>query len=306
MGVPAAPSSLPTTPQSTQAKRSLLARAIKNNMAQLSINLFNNQLNRSMEDVSMLSNNCNSADVSINTDVSTDTEIDVLNESDVSSDVTPESSPQRTNKRPVVNMDVSMAESGWRPNQCLYRYNIWLFFCSTDRLVDDPEANLCEKCRTMRKPEPETSLMDDSDGDDIESIDDESSQNASNARKRKAAALTNRPAAQQTEQPPTESAKKFKNQVTSTPAALTSADRRRRLVRELEEGMFFGKARHADGKLIRVIYQRKYINDELIGVWVSRDPYSDKSIIDCSLLDQSIVGFEEFAQNLINYLIGVF
>lgn len=119
---PKTSSSLPTTPQSTQMKRSLLARAIKNNMAQLSINLFNNNtnpsvtnpaLNRSIDDVSMLSNNCPSstaaaaADISISSSAG-DTDIEVLNESnlsDVSSSscdmmTTPESSPQRQQRMP--------------------------------------------------------------------------------------------------------------------------------------------------------------------------------------------------------------
>ena len=127
-------SSMPTTPQSTQAKRSLLARAIKNNMAQLSISLFNtggtgagggavnaasSALNRSTDDVSMLSNNCASSDVSINTDVSIDNEFDVLNESSVSelsSDRTPDSSPSRPQIRPF---DADMDESMFDTSKCL-------------------------------------------------------------------------------------------------------------------------------------------------------------------------------------------
>lgn len=116
MAAPSQPS-LPTTPQSTQAKRSLLARAIKNNMAQLSINLFGGSsaslaatavLNRSIDDVSMLSNNCASTAGGTG-DLSTDAIADVepaspsadLNNSfqsdfsAASSITTPESSPQR-------------------------------------------------------------------------------------------------------------------------------------------------------------------------------------------------------------------
>lgn len=126
--------SLPTTPQSTQVKRSLLARAIKNNMAsQLSINLFNTQpssssnclLNRSIDNndaASMVSNNSAvaastlAADISISSspgDLSgmmADTDIEVLNESaasdtSVSSELmamamtTPEGSPTASSKR---------------------------------------------------------------------------------------------------------------------------------------------------------------------------------------------------------------
>ncbi len=77
--------------------------------------------------------------------------------------------------------------------------------------------------------------------------------------------------------------------------------------------MFFGCGRHSDSSLIRIFYQRKLIKlstnesnkstlDEaesgqekekmksLIFVWISRDPYADKSLLDYSL-DQSQVSF---------------
>lgn len=151
---------------------------------------------------------------------------------------------------------------------------------------------------------------------DIELIDEMATTVTGSGRKRKAASAVNRDSATKSDATNTkivtatnkdessngagggsggDSAKKFKNQVTSTPAqgGQSSVDRRKRLVRDLvDEGMFFGKTRHADGKLIRVIYQRKYISDDLIGVWISRDPYSDKSIIDCSI-DQSMVRYNQ-------------
>jgi serine/threonine protein kinase len=102
--------------------------------------------------------------------------------------------------------------------------------------------------------------------------------------------------------------KKFKNQVTSTPSNLTnitnkssyaraSADRSMKLNRSslgylnTNDGFFFGRARHHDGSLIRIIYQRKQVklsdNQNVICVWISRDPYTDKSMIDCSQLVES-------------------
>ncbi len=71
------------------------------------------------------------------------------------------------------------------------------------------------------------------------------------------------------------------------------------------DGIYFGRGRHNDGSLIKLIYQRKKIvntknvedkenkfqsnnnkTSSLICLWLSRDPYSDKSIMECSL-DQS-------------------
>lgn len=148
--------------------------------------------------------------------------------------------------------------------------------------------NWCEKCRAEAARKSDRNMMDDEDVgsecSDVESIDE---QHTKSGRKRKpdeaVAATTVATAAEGEED---SSKKKFKNQVTSTPAA-GSLDRKRQR-NQLDEGMFFGKARHVDGKLIRVVYQRKYLNEEIICVWISRDPYSDKSIIDCSV-DQSMV-----------------
>ena len=111
--------------------------------------------------------------------------------------------------------------------------------------------------------------------------------------------------------------KKFKNQITSTPAQLTTATallnlNKNKLQSEMpgtNDGIYFGRGRHNDGSLIKLIYQRKIINsskdldenkennlaekklqsnkaNNLICIWLSRDPYSDKSIMECSL-DQS-------------------
>jgi tRNA A-37 threonylcarbamoyl transferase component Bud32 len=111
--------------------------------------------------------------------------------------------------------------------------------------------------------------------------------------------------------------KKFKNQITSTPAQLTTAAallnlNKNKLQSEMpgtNDGIYFGRGRHNDGSLIKLIYQRKIINsskdlddnkennlaekklqsnraNNLICIWLSRDPYSDKSIMECSL-DQS-------------------
>ena len=135
--------------------------------------------------------------------------------------------------------------------------------------------------------------------------------------------------------------KKFKNQVTSTPAAqqffsTKKANTSRKSnsfyqhnninnndgkfifcfkhnnnnnITIFDLGLYFGNGRHIDGSSIRIFYQRKLImlnetelsdqNDKmnidcdqpirnLICVWISRDPYSDKSILDYSL-DQSQV-----------------
>lgn len=105
-----------------------------------------------------------------------------------------------------------------------------------------------------------------------------------------------------------EKSKKFKNQVTSTPAASkinklgaininTNVDSPRLgkpSPTESIDGLFFGRGRHTDGSLIRIFYQRKLVkianesDDHLICVWISRDPYADRSMLECSM-DQSQV-----------------
>lgn len=115
--------------------------------------------------------------------------------------------------------------------------------------------------------------------------------------------------------------KKFKNQVTSTPAAQLLSGNKSNTARKSNtfapnfnnnDGLFFGNGLHNDGAIIRIFYQRKQIRLEeteapedqmhtdsdqenfiknkqlnsLICVWISRDPYSDKSMLDYSL-DQS-------------------
>ena len=117
--------------------------------------------------------------------------------------------------------------------------------------------------------------------------------------------------------------KKFKNQVTSTPAAMniisqtamgnsgaklkinTTGSKLSKACTpsptgfNLNDGIFFGRGKHNDGSLIKLIYQRRMIktkdtdmepdpaeNKLLFCVWISRDPYSDKSIMEHSL-DQS-------------------
>ena len=100
--------------------------------------------------------------------------------------------------------------------------------------------------------------------------------------------------------------KKFKNQITSTPAQLTTTtallNKNKFQSEAINDGIYFGRGRHNDGTLIKLIYQRKNINNtkdldrnkenqsiktnSLIYIWLSRDPYSDKSIMECSL-DQS-------------------
>jgi hypothetical protein len=79
-----------------------------------------------------------------------------------------------------------------------------------------------------------------------------------------------------------------------------------RLGLNTSDGLYFGRAKHTDASFIKVFYQRKLVHlqdqadkenangiegdlpQDLICVWISRDPYSDKSIIDYSL-DQSQV-----------------
>ena len=110
-------------------------------------------------------------------------------------------------------------------------------------------------------------------------------------------------------------ANKFKN-ITSTPAALhiknvinygNSNSKSNQIGLNTSDGLFFGRAKHHDGSHIKVFYQRKLVSmnnlkdkenveseqqqqQDLICVWVSRDPYSDKSIMDHSL-DQSLHHF---------------
>jgi PAS domain-containing serine/threonine kinase len=118
--------------------------------------------------------------------------------------------------------------------------------------------------------------------------------------------------------------KKFKNQITSTPAqSITLLNLNKHKLQSAasgiadstgnpntNDGIYFGNGRHSDGSLIKLIYQRKSIklktdkenendkenehssikanlNNNLICIWVSRDPYSDKPTMDCSTLDQS-------------------
>lgn len=64
--------------------------------------------------------------------------------------------------------------------------------------------------------------------------------------------------------------------------------------------MYFGRGRHSDGSFIRIVFQRRLVNlnaneanKDLICVWISRDPYSDKSILDYSM-DQSVKLFLKF------------
>lgn len=98
--------------------------------------------------------------------------------------------------------------------------------------------------------------------------------------------------------------KKFKNQVTSTPAASapnkllgksaarTSLGGINQSQFQINDGTYFGRGRHSDGSFLRIFYHRKMVhpneaNKDLICIWISRDPYSDKSILDYSM-DQSV------------------
>jgi hypothetical protein len=66
------------------------------------------------------------------------------------------------------------------------------------------------------------------------------------------------------------------------------------------KGIYFGRGRHNDGSFLRVFYHRKLVhlnnanekNSDLICVWISRDPYSDKSILDFSM-EQSVLTFTD-------------
>lgn len=186
------------------------------------------------------------------------------------------------------------------------------------------EDDYCEKCRLVKEMESEkqeVSLLIDENEEEMD--DEETSKN----KKRKVelnsadseqnlADISNRRSSILSElngnNPDNagEKNKKFKNQVTSTPATINhlkllsnnkfKIDERIPKLnlnnKNLTEGMFFGRGRHHDGSFIRIFFQRKFakINKEndsgndLICVWVCRDPYSDKSIIECSM-DQSQV-----------------
>ena len=61
-------------------------------------------------------------------------------------------------------------------------------------------------------------------------------------------------------------------------------------------GIYFGRGRHNDGSFIRIFFHRKLTklsesngkSKDLICVWISRDPFSDKSIMDYSMEQQSV------------------
>jgi hypothetical protein len=70
--------------------------------------------------------------------------------------------------------------------------------------------------------------------------------------------------------------------------------------------MFFASGRHSDGSLVRLIFQCKLIkmldknqesdscelnksHRDLLCIWISRDPFIEKSMFECSILDHSNV-----------------
>ena len=116
----------------------------------------------------------------------------------------------------------------------------------------------------------------------------------------------------------TEKSKKFKNQVTSTPAASapnkllgksaarTSLGGINQSQFQINDGTYLGRGRHSDGSFLRLIYHRKVVhlneeqaNRDLVCVWISRDPYSysDKSILEYSV-DQSMMKSKRLNQTV--------
>lgn len=288
-------SSVTNTPQST-AKKTLLVKAIKNNA-----NNFDKS-NISLDEMSIVST-CS-------------TKSSYLDDACSS----PSGSPC---KKKVSFSNVDMSELD-----------------ETNEIEDD----LCEKCRLVKlqreedeKSKQEVSLyMEENDLNDEIEVDGikkankrkaclnraDSDQNLDAFEQRRRTSILSDLNVNNVENNVTSESdknKKFKNQVTSTPAAMNhiklipntanklktdeKMSNRMRLQgnKYLSEGMFFGRGKHNDGSFIRIFFQRKNVKinkdledqDELICVWVCRDPYSDKSIIDCSL-DQSQVNYFNF------------
>lgn len=316
---PHSSSSLPATPHSSAVKKSLLAKAIKNN-----INLMNNispaDANRSMDDLSDYS----ASMCSLNSSTST---VDNM-ESGSELSATLGSPCKPINKD--TNFDLSYMEmSNLDDDQDDVAEEDDIENMMEEEDTNEPVTNVCSKCRKFMSQDDVSLLASDDDNEKKLRVKRKASsgENINNNNKNYNTNNINNQS-QMTKQLSEEgiektkssndklnttgnSTKKFKNQITSTPAALQnlmfgnagllSSSKKFKL----NDGLFFGRAKHIDGSFIRVVYQTKMVHIEkratqqgdygedetdtsLICVWISRDPYSDKSIIDISM-DQSQV-----------------
>ncbi|CAF0712521.1 unnamed protein product [Brachionus calyciflorus] len=283
------PTSVTNTPQST-AKKTLLAKAIKNNA-----NNFDKS-NISLDEMSFIST-CSTKS----------SHLDDANSS-------PSNSPCKKNVS-FSKVDLSELED-----------------------TSNFDEDLCDQCRKRRlsneKSKQEVSLLiDEQDiNDEIGDHDNNKKNNSNFKRKasfnradsdphlevfgdrRRSSILSDLNVNNNENNVNVDKNKKFKNQVTSTPAAMNHIKLISNTASKLKlhdkssnrlslhnnkynisEGMFFARGKHNDGSFIRIFFQRKIVriekesneSEDLICVWVCRDPYSDKSIIDCSQMDQS-------------------
>lgn len=137
------------------------------------------------------------------------------------------------------------------------------------------ETAICEECKTNKyhddqDEKSEVSLIMDQTNE-IEMSEDVKSTTATTTKD-----------VEEVEEEEAPAVVKFKN-ITSTPyRPVPQHDN------QIDDGLFFGKARHADSSQVKIFYQRKWMESgDLIYVWISRDPYSDMSMMDS--LDQSNV-----------------
>lgn len=269
-------------------RKSLLAKAISNHSESKS--------NLSIEDLSNLSSTSS---------MSSSSSLDCLASEDKSGKI--------SRSRSLSHVNVSEFEASWKEEVCVN--------CQPKK-ANDSKSNTIQERSANQADASEMSLIDEDD--DSQTNTNSNGNNNNNNNKRKASLSSERRSSLENCNKTAEKSKKFKSQVTSTPAAgivasskLTEAKCQAPVVSSVSDGMFFGRGKHSDGSFIRVIYQRRIVKlnegennatgfgdastigdeasnnnrlDSLICVWISRDPYSDKSMLDFSI-DQSMVNF---------------
>jgi serine/threonine protein kinase len=259
------PTQAPSTPQ-TNAKKSLLAKAITNNASSSSFIL--NNIN---QEQLLLLNSPSSSSTN-------------------SSTISCMSNHYSTNSS-FIGGDISPSK---------------LSSCNSN---SDQSSLLCDDCcrqkELLANNNYESLLMDEHDiemeKDDLKQPSIKNKIQSDDDNKRRSSILSSLNAATNAQ-----SSNNNNSNITSTPAALnmktykfilnTQNNSQSKMIMNTSDGLYFGRAKHNDNSQIKIFYQRKTINNmpssdeqqnnELICVWISRDPYSDKSIIDYSL-DQS-------------------
>ena len=274
-------------------KKSLLAKAISNHSE--------SKTNLSMEDLSVASSSST-----------------VSSSSSLSCLASPSSSNKITRTRSLSNLNVSEYEGDVSWAQTSICAN-----CKQKR-NNDSKSNTIQEVNNQGDAS-EMSLMEEDYGEEEQKANN-------NKRKASLAGSVNDSQNEEPQKDPllldtsskaSMNNKKFKSQVTSTPAAGTSVASKlvdtkyQNTVPGLSEGMFFGRGKHSDGSFIKIIFQRRLIAlnesennatdfgdastiDEdpsktklssLICVWISRDINTDNEFLDFSM-DQSVVSFK--------------